>query len=117
MTRGSRSYGSFVIGSYTVQQSDRVVLAANGSMKAVAASGKTSMSEALIALHPRIDEPSKPSPSLKISSVSSETGTAKCCHVPCMSQSLRSTILTSLVLARLSTSLGVIYVLDFISGD
>ena len=82
MTRGSRSYGSFVIGSYVSQLREIVVLAANGSMNAVAASGKTSMSEELIALQPRMDEPSNPIPSEKISSVSSETGMAKCCHVP-----------------------------------
>jgi hypothetical protein len=44
------------------QEIDRVVFAANGSMKAVAGSGNTSMSEELMAFHPRIDEPSKPSP-------------------------------------------------------
>src|ERR1039457_759422 len=78
MTRGSRSYGSLVIGSYVSQASDSVVFAANGSMNAVAGSGNTSMSEELIALQPRIDEPSKPTPSVKTESVSSETGIAKC---------------------------------------
>src|SRR5579863_7347195 len=77
-------------------------------MKAVAGSGKTSMSDELIAFQPRIDDPSKPRPSEKTDSVNSDVGTAKCCHVPRMSQSLRSTILTSLDLARLITSLGVI---------
>src|SRR5579871_5727448 len=77
-------------------------------MKAVAGSGKTSMSDELIAFQPRIDDPSNPRPSEKTDSVNSEVGTAKCCHVPRMSQSLRSTILTSLDLARLITSLGVI---------
>src|SRR5208283_3511993 len=110
MTRGSRSYGSLVSGSYTSQERDSVGLAANGSMKAVAGSGKTSMSDELIALQPRIDEPSKPRPSVKTDSVSSETGTAKCCQVPRMSHSLRSTILTSLDLARLITSLDVMVV-------
>ena len=95
---------------------DSVVFAANGSMNAVAASGNTSMSDELIALQPRIDEPSKPMPSLKTDSVSSETGTAKCCHVPRMSQSLRSTTLTSLVLARLITSFGVIGWLGIVVG-
>ena len=43
----------------------------NGSITAVLASGMTSMSEAWIACQPRIDEPSKPSPSSKTASVSS----------------------------------------------
>ena len=97
-----------MIGSYVSQESDSVVFAANGSMNAVAGSGNTSMSEELIALQPRIDEPSKPTPSEKTDSVSSETGMAKCCQVPRMSVSLRSTILTSFVFARAITSFGVI---------
>ncbi len=42
-----------------------------GSITAVVGSGITSMSEAWISAQPRMDEPSKPSPSSKISSFSS----------------------------------------------
>src|SRR5438132_771979 len=45
--------------------------AVNGSMTAVVGSGITSMSEAWMGCQPRIDEPSKPSPSSNTSSTSS----------------------------------------------
>ena len=53
----------------------------NGSMQAVAGSGPCSMSLLLIALQPRIDDPSSPDPSLNRPSVSSLTGIVKCCSV------------------------------------
>ena len=71
MLRGSREYGSFVIGSTTLQMSESVGSAMNGSMTAVVGSGITSMSDAWIACQPRIEEPSNPSPSSKTASVSS----------------------------------------------
>src|SRR5690349_5744830 len=49
------------------------------------------MSLSLIAWNPRIDEPSKPSPSRIIPSSSVAAGIEKCCHVPGRSQNLRST--------------------------
>ncbi len=58
--RGSRLYGSRVIGSTIVQMRLRVGSALKISIQADAGSGMTSMSEALIAFHPRILEPSKP---------------------------------------------------------
>src|SRR5512138_308053 len=74
MLRGSREYGSFVIGSVMLQMSDSVGSAMNGSMTAVSGSGTTSMSEAWIACQPRMDEPSNPRPASKTSSVSSYSG-------------------------------------------
>ena len=46
-------------------------------MNAVAGSGMASMSEASMLFQPRMVEPSKPSPSVKISSVSSRIGTGE----------------------------------------
>ena len=43
-------------------------------MKAVSGSGMASMSEASMLFQPRMEEPSKPKPSLKTSSVSSRMG-------------------------------------------
>ena len=54
-----------------LQMSESVGSAMNGSITAVSASGMTSMSEAWIACHPRIEEPSNPSPSSKTPSLSS----------------------------------------------
>ena len=54
-----------------VQVSDSVGTAQNGSMKAVAGSGMASMSEASMDFQPRMEEPSKPKPSAKTSSVNS----------------------------------------------
>src|SRR6266542_587639 len=82
MLRGSREYGSFVMGSTMLQMSESVGSAMNGSMTAVFESGITSMSEALMACQPRIDDPSNPSPSSKTSSESSLSGIVKCCHRP-----------------------------------
>src|ERR671937_2784740 len=80
MLRGSREYGSFVIGSTMLQMIDSVGSAMNGSMTAVSGSGITSMSEALMACQPRIDDPSNPSPSSNTPSVSSASGIEKCCQ-------------------------------------
>src|SRR6267143_6506477 len=75
-----------------VQVSERVGTAQNGSMKALAGSGMASMSEASIDFQPRIEEPSKPKPSVKTSSVNSAMGQLKCCQVPKVSTNLTSTI-------------------------
>src|SRR5207237_10912629 len=108
MPRGSRSYGSRVIGSTIVQIKLSVDSALKMSIHAVAGSGITSMSEALMTLQPRMLEPSKPSPSLKISSSYSVSVVVKCCHVPSKSQNLKSINFTSLSLHILLTSDGVL---------
>src|ERR1051325_3456674 len=90
-----------------VQVRERVGTAQKGSMKAVAGSGMASMSEASIDFQPRMEEPSKPSPSLKDSSFSSSIGQLKCCQVPKVSTNLMSNILAPCFLARSSTLLGV----------
>src|SRR6478672_5954689 len=61
--RGSRAYGSCVIGSITSQRIDSVGVFRNGSSVAVDGSGFISMSDELIARQPATDEPSKPKPS------------------------------------------------------
>src|SRR3972149_2893085 len=85
----------------------RVGTAVNGSMTAVAGSGNSSMSDSSIHWKPRMDEPSKPIPSSKSSSLSSATGIEKCCHRPGTSMKRRSTILAPFSLASLMTSFGV----------
>ncbi len=62
------------------------------------------MSDSWISWNPRIEEPSKPKPSSKPSSVSSWAGIEKCCINPGRSAKRRSTIWTSLSLIRLRTS-------------
>src|ERR1043165_8324777 len=107
MPRGSRLYASLVPVSAMVQVTLRVGTAQNGSMKAVEGSGMASMSEASIDFHPRIDEPSKPKPSSKTSSVNSPMGQEKCCQVPKVSTNFTSTILAPCLRARSMTLLGV----------
>src|SRR6185503_21321827 len=87
-----------------VQMRLRVGAALKTSIHAVAGSGMTSMSEALITFHPRILEPSNPSPSVKISSLYSVSVVVKCCQVPGRSQNLKSTSFTSWSLIILLTS-------------
>src|SRR2546421_1187030 len=82
-------------------------MAQNGSIKAVAGSGMASMSEASIDFQPRIEEPSKPKPSAKTSSVNSPMGQLKCCQVPKVSTNLTSTIFACCLRARSMTLLGV----------
>src|SRR5579862_3776939 len=91
-----------------VQVSDSVGSMQNGSIKAVSGSGMASMSEASMLFQPRMLEPSKPKPSLKISSVNSRIGQLKCCQVPKVSTNLISTILAPLFLANSITFLGVL---------
>src|SRR6059036_3365146 len=99
-----------------VQVRDKVGTAQKGSMKAVAASGMASMSEASMDFQPRMDEPSKPRPSVKDSSDSSEVGTLKCCQVPKVSTNLMSTILAPCCLARSMAALGVPGLLPLLMG-
>src|SRR5467141_1252985 len=77
-----------------------------GSTKALAGSGISSMSLSLMAWKPRIDEPSNPKPSVNVSSASSFNGIEKCCQVPGRSVNRTSTICTPASLARRITSAG-----------
>src|SRR5271163_1404685 len=87
----------------------RVGSLVKGSITAESGSGITSMSLLSIDCHPRIDEPSKPRPSSKgASSLNSEIGAVKCCHVPSRSMNFTSTISTPLSLIIWRTCLGVI---------
>src|SRR5499426_2681531 len=90
-----------------VQVSERVGTAQNGSIKAVLGSGMASMSEASMDFQPRMDEPSKPSPSLKDSSFNSAMGQLKCCQVPKVSTNFTSTILAPCFFAISRTPFGV----------
>ncbi|GBE00619.1 hypothetical protein BMS3Abin08_00037 [bacterium BMS3Abin08] len=78
-----------------------------GSIIVVLGSGIISISDALIACHPLIEEPSKPTPSSKVSSLSSSIGTEKCCQIPGKSMNLKSTITTSFSWANANTSFGI----------
>src|ERR1700730_6582891 len=105
MKRGSREYGSLVMGSMMLQMSERVGSFMKGSMVAVSGSGTTSMSLAWIGAHPRMEEPSNPRPSSKMASLSSAMGMVKCCQRPTKSMNFRSTITAFLSCASPSTSL------------
>src|SRR5690348_4867765 len=75
------------------------------------------MSEASMLFQPRMLEPSKPRPSVKISSVSSRMGQLKCCQIPKVSTNLMSIILAPVFLANSTTLLGVlIYVVYLVSS-
>src|SRR5947207_15761205 len=87
-----------------VQIKLRVGSALKMSIQAVDGSGITSMSEALMTLQPRMLDPSKPRPSLKISSSYSVSVVVKCCHVPSKSVNLKSINFTLLSLTILLTS-------------
>src|SRR5712691_13241099 len=65
------------------------------------------MSDSSMVWKPRMEEPSKPRPSSKMSSLSSETGMEKCCQRPGRSMKRRSTILAPFSLAIFTTSFGV----------
>jgi hypothetical protein len=97
-----------VTGSFTKQCRFSVECFVNGSRWAVLASGTRSMSDSWISWNPRIEDPSNPSPSSKLSSVSSATGIEKCCMSPGKSENRRSTISTPSVFAMARTSFGVV---------
>src|SRR3954463_4273997 len=78
------------------------------SIHAVVGSGMTSMSLALMARQPRMLEPSKPRPSVKISSLYSVRVVVKCCQEPGRSVNLKSTSFTSWSLIILVTSEAVL---------
>src|SRR6266699_6904745 len=90
-----------------VQISDRVGSALKISIHAVLGSGITSMADALITFQPRMLDPSKQSPTVKISSLYSLSVVVKCCQVPGRSVNLKSTSFTSWSLIILLTSDGV----------
>src|SRR5579871_1497374 len=108
MPRGSRLYGSPVVGSSTSQTSTRVVSAKNGSMQAEFGSGIRHMSDSLIAFQPAIDEPSNIWPSENVSSSIMPMSKVKCCHLPRGSVKRKSAYLTSLSLMSFRTSLAVV---------
>src|SRR5213080_5308133 len=107
MPRGSRLYGSPVVGSSTSQVITIVVSAKNGSIVAVTGSGIRHMSDSLIAFQPAIEEPSNIVPSAKMSSSIMLMSKVTCCHLPRGSVKRRSTYLTSLSLIDFRTSLAV----------
>jgi hypothetical protein len=74
----------------------RVGTSRKGSIQAVLGSGTMYMSDSLIAFQPRILDPSKGSPSVKVSSLIIEVWKETCCQVPKISTNLRSTIWTLL---------------------
>src|ERR1700745_1107295 len=90
-----------------VQINESVGSALKISIHAVAGSGMTSMSDALITFQPWMLEPSKPRPSVKMSSLYSVRVVVKCCQDPGRSVNLKSTSLTSRSLIILLTSDGV----------
>src|SRR5260370_2596797 len=92
----------------TSQMTLSVGMVQAGSRKAVSGSGSSSMSDSLIFWKPRIEDPSKPMPSVNSSSENSSTGMEKCCHKPGRSMNLKSTILTWRSLAWVSTCLGAV---------
>src|SRR4051794_41583297 len=92
-----------------VQMRLRVGSALKTSIHAVLGSGMTSMSLAFMARQPRMLEPSKPRPSVKISSLYSVSVVVKCCQEPGRSVNLKSTSFTSWSLIILLTSEAVFF--------
>src|SRR5712664_1199494 len=88
-----------------LQMSDSVASFMNGSMTALSGSGTTNMSLAWMGAQPRMEDPSKPSPSSKTASVNSAIGMVKCCQRPTKSMNFRSTITAFLSCASPTTSL------------
>ena len=104
--RGSLAYGLRVIGSAISQISESVGASVKGSRIADEASGISSMSDSEIPCQPRIDDPSKPSPSSNADSSKADSGSVMCCHAPSRSQNLRSTIWARVWPAHSSASFG-----------
>src|SRR5271167_2880556 len=110
MPRGSRLYGSPVVGSSTSQTRTSVVSAKNGSRQAEVGSGIRHMSDSLIAFQPAIDEPSNIMPSANVSSSIWLMSKVTCCHLPRGSVKRKSAYLTSLSLIIFMTFFGVVMV-------
>ena len=98
--------GSRVIGSAISQTSESVGASVKGRGRRSAGSGISSMSDSEIPCQPRIEEPSKPSPSSNADSSKAVIGSVTCCHVPSRSQNLRSTICACVWPAHSSASFG-----------
>src|SRR5271156_2829619 len=105
--RGSREYGSRVNGSCTKKLRFSVLAWVNRSICAVSGSGRSNMSDSWIDWNPRIDEPSKASPSSNTLSSKNEIGIVKCCMMPGRSQNRTSTNSTCSSLASLKMSSAV----------
>src|SRR3954454_13619188 len=75
-----------------------------GSRYAVVGCGDSDMSDSWMAWNPRMEEPSKLSPSSKTAWSNDDTGTVKCCMMPGRSQKRTSIISTPLSLTYLSSS-------------
>src|SRR5437016_9556767 len=114
MNRASREYGLRLIGSTTSQIKNSVLCERTGSIVAESGSGMSSMSLSSIDWNPRMLEPSKPSPSLKLSTSSSPRGRLKCCQVPGRSMNRTSTTSTPSAFARSSTSRGLVLLPDLL---
>src|SRR5580700_11372863 len=108
MPRGSRLYGSPVVGSSTSQTRTSVVSAKNGSMQAELGSGIRHMSDSLIAFQPAIEEPSNIMPSANVSSSIWLMSKVTCCHLPRGSVNRKSAYFTSLSLIILMPFFGVV---------
>ena len=93
-----------MIGSAISQISESVGASVPGSRIAELGSGISSMSDSEIPCQPRIEEPSKPSPSSNASAPNARSGSVMCCQVPSRSQNLRSTIETRVSVAHSSAS-------------
>ena len=93
-----------MIGSITLQRIDIVFCSWNGSITALAGSGSSTMSDSEISWKPRIEEPSKPSPSTKSSSSREWIDRPRCCQVPGRSVNLKSTMRTPCSWASARTS-------------
>src|SRR6266542_5921932 len=65
-----------------LQINTNVRASANGSRNTVVGSGMTNMSLSWISWKPRIEEPSKPTASARLSRSRALGGTEKCCHRP-----------------------------------
>src|SRR6478735_4427561 len=89
----------------------------NGSRYAVVGSGKSDMSDSLIAWKPRIDEPSKPRPSSKTLWSKEEAGTVKCCITPGRSQNRTSIISTPSSLMNFRSSSELLNIRFLLDGD
>src|SRR6478609_7916497 len=85
-----------------------VLMERKGSICAVAASGIMSISLSLIAWKPRMLEPSKPTPSAKVSSSTSSMLFEVCCQVPNISTKRKSKKSTPSSLACFRTSAAVL---------
>src|SRR6478672_1697619 len=75
-----------------------------GSRYAVVGSGNSAMSDSLMAWKPRMEDPSKLSPSSKTAWSKDETGTVKCCMIPGRSQKRTSIISTPSSLTNFRSS-------------